>query len=92
MKSQFVNYHYANARHQQVGVALVVEARSTLHIVMLKGKRLVHLQKPKSEEQFMRPAGVTLKKGLRSFGGIARRKGATKSAKTWLAKAKESIS
>lgn len=92
MKSQIVNYHYENARHQQVGVALVIEARSTLHIVMLRGRRLIHFQKPKSEEQFMRPAGITLTKGLRSFGGIAKRKGSTKAAKIWLAKARESIS
>ncbi len=92
MEPQFVHYHHDKAGHQQVGVALVVEARSSLHIVMLKGHGLVHITKPKTEEQFMRPAGVALKNGLRSFGGIAKRKGSTKAARTWMAKAKEGIS
>ena len=92
METQIVNYHYDKNGHQQVGVALVVEARSSLHIVMLKGRGLVHITKPKTEEQFMRPAGVTLKKGLRSLGGVAKRKGSTKAARTWMAKAREAVS
>ena len=39
----------------------------------------------------MSPAQVTLKKGVRQFGGIAKRKGSTKAARTWLAKAREVI-
>lgn len=92
MESRIMNYHYDKAGHQQVGVCLVVEGRSALHIVMLKGRGLVHVSKPKSEEQYMRPANITLKKGLSSFGGVARRKGSTKAARTWMAKAKETIS
>lgn len=71
---------------------LVIESRSRLHIVMIKSRGVVHLSVPASEAQYMRPAGVTLTKGLRSFGGIARRKGSTKAARTWLTKAREEIS
>ncbi len=93
MQSRIMNYHYDKAGHQQVGVCLVVDGRSALHIVMLRGKRgLVHISKPKSEEQYMRPADIPLKKGLRSLGGVAKRKGSTKAARTWMAKARECIS
>ena len=92
METQFVHYHHDKAGHQQVGIALVVEARSTLHIVMLKGRGLIHITKPKTEAEFMRLAGITLKKGLRSLGGVAKRKGSTKAARTWMAKAREGTS
>lgn len=93
MPSRIMNYHYDKAGHQQNCCCLVVESRSTLHIVMLsRSGSLVHMAKPKSEEQFMRPSTVTLKKGLRSFGGTARRRGSTKAARTWLSKAREEIS
>ena len=92
METQFVHYHHNKSGHQQVGVALVVETRSRLHIVMLKGRGLVHIAKPKSEEQFMRPAGIALKKGLQSLGGVAKRKGSTKAARSWMAKAREAVS
>ncbi len=92
METQFVHYHHDKSGHQQVGVALVIEARSSLHIIMLKGRGLVHIAKPKTEEQFMRPAGITLKQGLRSLGGVAQRKGSTKAARTWMAKAREGTS
>ena len=92
METQFVHYHHNRAGHQQVGVALVVEAGTKLHIVMVKGHGLIHITRPKTEEQFMHPAGITLKKGLRSLGGVARRKGSTKAARTWMAKARECIS
>jgi len=86
-----MNYHYDKAGRQQVGVCLVVDGRSTLHIVMLRGRALIHFTKPKSEEQYMSPANITLKKGLSSLGGVARRKGSTKAARTWMAKAREAI-
>jgi len=92
MQSRIMNYHYDKAGHQQTCCCLVVESRSTLHIVMLsRSGSLVHMAKPKSEEKFMRPSTVTLKKGLRSFGGIAKRRGSTKAARSWMAKAREAI-
>jgi len=89
METSIVYYDPSNIGQK---TCLVIESRKRLHIVMIKGRGLVHLSIPESEAQYMRPAGVALKKGLRSFGGIARRKGSTKAAKTWLAKARESVS
>lgn len=92
MQSRIMNYHYDKAGHQQHAACLVVEARSALHIVMLsRAGSLVHVSKPKSEEQYMSPSSTTLKKGLRTFGGIARRRGSTKAARSWMAKAREAI-
>jgi hypothetical protein len=59
---------------------------------MITALGLIERAQPLEEEKFMTPAQVTLKKGVRQFGGIAKRKGSTKSARTWLAKAREAIS
>jgi len=88
METQIVFY----STYSDVKTCLVVPTSRRLHIVMIKNHGLVERSKPLDEEQFMRPAGITLKKGLSSFGGIARRKGSTKAARTWLAKAREGAS
>jgi len=88
MEASVVFYHTLEG----VITALVVPTSRKLHAVFFHGKRgLVHKAVSLDEEQFMRPA-MTLKKGLPKFGGIARRKGSTKAARAWLAKAREAAS
>ena len=87
MKTSIVYYH----RYEGVITALVVPTSRKLHVITFHAKRgLLHRATDLDEEQYMRPAGITLKKGLPKFGGIARRIGSTKAARTWLAKARES--
>jgi hypothetical protein len=88
MEASIVYYHTLEG----VITALVVPTSRKLHAVFFHAKRgLVHKAVALEEEQFMRQA-MELKKGLPKFGGIARRKGSTKAARTWLAKARECIS
>lgn len=76
---------------QDVKTCLVVPTARSLHVVMITSRGLVERARPLDEEQFMKPA-MDLKKGLSKFGGIARRTGSTKAARTWLAKAREATS
>ena len=88
MEASIVYYHTLEG----VITALVVPTSRRLHVVFFHGKRgMVHKTLPLDEDQFMEPA-MTLKKGLPTFGGIARRKGSTKAARKWIAKAREATS
>lgn len=76
---------------QTTKTVLVVPTSRRLHVVFITSHRgLIERTLPLDEEKFMRPA-MTLKKGISKFGGIARRKGSTKAARKWLAKAREAI-
>ncbi len=89
METSIVYYH----THEGVITALVVPTSRKIHVLRFHSKRgLIHRAVTIDEEQFMRPAGIDLKKGLPKFGGIARRIGSTKAARTWLAKARENVS
>ena len=92
MDTSIVFYDPSISGLEGVKTCLVVESRKRLHIVMITSRGLTHKSLPSSEAEYMRPASITLKKGLRSFGGVAKRKGSTKAARTWLAKAREDIS
>ena len=81
-------YHTIN---QDVKTCLVVPTSRSLHVVMITGRGLVERTRPLDDEQFMRPA-MPLKEGLSRLGGVARRKGSTKAARTWIDKARESMS
>jgi hypothetical protein len=83
--------YYYHTIDQDVKTCLVVPTARSLHVIMITSRGLVERTRPLVEEQFMKPA-MELKKGLRTFGGIARRKGSTKAARTWLTKAREAIS
>ncbi len=87
MEASFVSYH----THEGVRTCLVVPTARKLHVIMITALGLTEKAQPLEEEKFMTPAQVTLKKGVRQFGGIAKRKGSTKAARTWLAKAREVI-
>jgi hypothetical protein len=87
MEASFVHYH----THDGVKTCLVIPTSRKLHIVMITGLGLVERSKPLDEERYMRPSTVSLKKGIRQFGGIAKRKGSTKAARNWIAKARECI-
>lgn len=82
--------YYYHTIDQDVKTCLVVPTARSLHVIMITSRGLVERTRPLVEEQFMKPA-MELKKGLRTFGGIARRKGSTKAARTWLTKARETI-
>lgn len=87
METSFVSYH----THEGMKTCLVVPTSRKLHVIMITAVGLVEKAKPLEEEKFMTPANVIFKKGIRQFGGIARRMGSTKTARTWLAKAREVI-
>lgn len=87
MDTSIVYYH----TEEGVKTCVVVPTARKLHIIMITGKGLVHRAKPLDDEQFMRET-MPLKQGLSKFGGIARRSGSTKAARSWLAKARECIS
>ena len=88
MEASIVFYHTID---QEVKTCLVVPTARRLHVVMITKAGLVERSRPLDEERYMKPA-MTLKKGLPKFGGIARRKGSTKAARAWLAKAREAAS
>jgi hypothetical protein len=88
MDTSIVSYHIDGCFR----TCLVVPTSRKLHIVMITGRGLVARTADLDQERFMTVVNTPLKKGLASFGGIARRKGATKAARTWLAKAREGIS
>lgn len=92
MNTSIVFYDPSITGFSGTKTCLVIPARTRLHIIMCANNGLVHKWVPLSEAENMRPTGMSLKKGLRSFGGVARRKGSTKAARTWLAKARESSS
>jgi hypothetical protein len=88
MEVSIVSYH----THEGVKTCMVIPTSRKLHIVMITGHGLVEKSKPLDEERYMRPVSIALKKGIRQFGGIAKRKGSTKAARKWMAKAREYIS
>jgi len=75
---------------QEVKTCLVVPTARRLHVVMITRAGLVERSRPLDESKYMKPA-MALTKGLPKFGGIARRKGSTKAARKWMAKAREAI-
>jgi len=76
---------------QDVRTCLVVPTARRLHVIFITSNRgLIERSMPLDEQKFMKPA-MDLSKGLPKFGGIARRKGSTKAAKKWMAKAREAI-
>lgn len=88
MGTRIVSYH----THQGVKSCVVVPTARSLHIIIITCHGLTHVRKPLDEERYMRDSDAPLKKSLKRFGGIARRLGSTKAARTWLSKARESIS
>ena len=83
--------YFYTTMDQTTKTVLVVPTSRRLHIVVLHHKRgLVEQTLPLDEERYMKPA-MPLKKGLPKFGGVARRRGATKAARKWMAKAREAI-
>lgn len=82
---------YYNPSNEGAKTALVIESRKRLHVILIKHNGLVHRSLPMVEERYMRDLDMPIKKAVRSFGGVARRKGSTKAARTWLAKARECI-
>jgi hypothetical protein len=81
-------YHTAD---QTTKTVLVVPTSRRLHVVFITSHRgLIERTLPLDEQKFMKPA-MPLAKGLPKFGGVARRKGSTKAARKWMAKAREAI-
>ena len=88
MNTQLVYYR----TEEGVKTAIVVPARKILHVIMIGGTGLIHRSVQQDQERYMRPLDQPLKKAVTTFGGIAKRKGSTKEARTWLARARRAAS